>query len=78
MEEAGQKKKKSFKMPTSFTILFLITIVIAIFTWIIPAGQYDVTDAGDFISGTYQTIESNPQGIWDVLAAPFAGLTGNK
>ncbi len=78
MDEAGQKKKKSFKMPTSFTILFLITIVIAIFTWIIPAGQYDVTEAGDFISGTYQTIESNPQGIWDVLAAPFAGLTGNE
>ncbi|TLG74265.1 YfcC family protein [Culicoidibacter larvae] len=35
------KKKKRFKMPTSYTVLFLIIIVLAILTWIIPAGRYD-------------------------------------
>ena len=69
--------KKKFKMPNSFTILFLITIVIAILTWIIPAGSYDLTDDGTFIANTYHTVTQNPQGIWDVLSAPFIGMIGN-
>lgn len=72
------KTRKKFKMPNSFTILFLITIVIAILTWIIPAGTYDLTEEGNFIANTYHTVEQNPQGIWDVLSAPFIGMTGNE
>lgn len=73
----AEKSKKKFKMPNSFTILFLITIVIAILTWIIPAGSYELTEEGNFIANTYHTVEQNPQGIWDVLAAPFIGMLGN-
>ena len=73
----SEEKKKKFKMPNSFTILFIITIVIAILTWIIPAGAYDVTEDGNFIAGTYHTVEQSAQGIWDVLAAPFIGMIGN-
>lgn len=32
--------KKKFKMPSSFTILFLIIIVIAVLTFIVPSGEY--------------------------------------
>ncbi len=35
-------KKKVFKIPTAYTVLFLITIAVAIFTWIIPAGSYQI------------------------------------
>jgi len=70
---AEQKKKR--KMPTSFTILFLITIFIAILTWIIPAGQYEVID-GNFVPGTYHPVEQTPQGIWDVFLAPILGMLG--
>src|SRR5690625_2212067 len=62
-------------MPTSFTILFLITIFIAILTWIIPAGQYEVID-GNFVPGTYHPVEQTPQGIWDVFLAPILGMLG--
>lgn len=35
-----QTKKKGFKMPTAFTLLFGIVIVIGILTYFIPAGEY--------------------------------------
>ncbi|WP_018659505.1 YfcC family protein [Allofustis seminis] len=70
-------EKKKRKMPNAFTTLFLIIIFVAIMTWIIPAGQYEVLEDGSFVPGTYHVIESNPQGIWDVLAAPFLGFLGN-
>lgn len=73
-----EKPRKTFKMPNSFTILFLITIVIAILTWIIPAGAYEMDADGNFIANTYHTVSQNPQGLWDVLAAPFIGMVGNE
>lgn len=72
------RPKKKFKMPNSFTILFLITIVIAILTWLIPAGSYEINEEGNFIANTYHTVSQNPQGIWDVLSAPFKGMIGNE
>ncbi|NPD30338.1 YfcC family protein [Eggerthellaceae bacterium zg-1084] len=34
------KKKKGFTFPSAFTILFAVTIVAVLATWIVPAGQY--------------------------------------
>jgi uncharacterized ion transporter superfamily protein YfcC len=65
-------------MPNSFTILLIITAIIAVLTWIVPAGQYDTTADGNFIAGTYHTIEQVPQGVWQVLSAPFIGMIGNE
>lgn len=69
-------EKKERKMFNPFTTLFLIIIVVAILTWIIPAGQYAVNDAGEFIPGTYETISQNRQGLWDIFSAPFKGMIG--
>lgn len=33
---------KKFKMPSAFTILFIIIIIVAVLTFIIPAGAYDI------------------------------------
>ena len=73
-----EPEKKGFKMPTSFTILFLITVIIAILTWLIPAGAYEIDEAGNFIAGTYHTVEQSPQGIWDVFMAPIRGFLGTE
>ena len=73
-----QSKKKKFKMPSAYTILFFLIILIAILTWIIPAGSYEVNKAGNIIAGTYHHRPSNPQGIWDVFMAPILGMIGNK
>ena len=34
-----RKKCKKFKMPTSFTTIIILTIAVAVLTFIIPAGQ---------------------------------------
>ena len=43
-------------MPTAYTILFLLLILVAAATWIIPAGSYDYVD-GVPVAGTYHTVE---------------------
>ena len=40
-------EKKGFKMPSSYTVLFIIIAIMALFTWIVPAGQYDKTEDGN-------------------------------
>ena len=69
-------EKKGFKMPSSYTVLFIIIAIMALFTWIIPAGQYDKTEDGNLIAGTYQQVDSNPQGFYDVVMAPVYGMLG--
>lgn len=65
-------------MPSAYTILFIIIVIIAILTWIIPAGTYTTDKAGNIISGTYKAVSSKPQGIWDVFMAPVIGMVGDK
>src|SRR5262245_11356876 len=67
------------KFPTAFTILFVLIVVVAALTWIIPAGQYQralnrTLGQEAPVPGTYAVVESNPQGFTDVLMAPIAGL----
>jgi uncharacterized ion transporter superfamily protein YfcC len=67
------------KFPTAFTILFVLIAVVAVLTWIIPAGQYDralnpTLGREAPVPGTYKVVESNPQGFTNVLMAPIAGL----
>lgn len=69
--------RKKFKMPTAYTTLFIIIIVMAILTWIIPPGQYDYIESDGTqqpISGTYHLVEANQQGIADVILSPFEGF----
>ena len=60
-------------MPTAYTILFLLLILVAAATWIVPVGSYDYAD-GVPIAGTYHAVEQNPQGPGDVLRAAFSGF----
>ncbi len=68
-----QPKKRRFKMPSAFTILFIIIGLVAILTWIIPAGAYNTDKAGNIIAHTYKSVTANPQGIWDIFMAPVFG-----
>ncbi|MGY0245653.1 YfcC family protein, partial [Limosilactobacillus fermentum] len=40
MQAQPEKKRHRFKMPSAFTILFIIIIIIAVLSWFIPAGKY--------------------------------------
>lgn len=68
-----------FKFPSAYTILMILTVLMAILTWVIPAGQYQMETnetLGRMVPmvGTYQTVDSNPQGIVDILMAPIQGF----
>ena len=66
-------EKRKFRMPTAYTILFLLIAAVAIATRFIPAGSYDYVD-GVPQAGTYHTVEPNPAGVGDVLKASFSGF----
>ncbi|VUX02046.1 Uncharacterised protein [Streptococcus constellatus] len=74
----SEKAKKGFKMPSSYSVLMIIIAIMAVLTWIIPAGQYESDKAGNLITGTYKTVAQNPQGIWDVLMAPIRAMLGKE
>jgi uncharacterized ion transporter superfamily protein YfcC len=69
---------KKFRMPSSYSILFLIIIAVAAGTWFIPAGQYEVTDDGQYVAGTYRQVESTRQGAWEVFMSPVRGMLGTS
>ncbi|OED41461.1 C4-dicarboxylate ABC transporter [Endozoicomonas sp. (ex Bugula neritina AB1)] len=67
------------KLPSAYTILFIIIAFMAAMTWIIPAGEYQTafneTLGKDVaLAGTYAATNSNPQGIVDILMAPVVGI----
>lgn len=65
--------KPRFRMPTAYTILFLLIVLVALATWLIPAGSYEYAD-GVPVAGTYHAVEGDPQGVGAVLKASFSGF----
>jgi uncharacterized ion transporter superfamily protein YfcC len=68
---------RRFALPSAYTILFILIVIVAIATWIIPAGTYQLDENGQPIPGTYTQVEQNPQRIVvDSLMAPINGMYG--
>jgi uncharacterized ion transporter superfamily protein YfcC len=69
--------RRGFALPSAYTILFVLIVIVAALTWIIPAGEYDLDADGEPIPGSYHQVEQNPQRIViDSLLAPINGLYG--
>lgn len=111
-------KKKKLSFPTAFTVLFIVLILAAILTFIVPAGSYSklaynigenvftvTSPSGDLtkepatqdtlnnlgikigidkftngniskpiaIPNTYERVEQNPQGFFEIIQAPIQG-----
>src|SRR5207344_2796927 len=75
-KEPTEQKKPGFQFPSTFAILFGLTILVAILTWIIPAGVYNLNAEVNPEPGTYHQVPSNPQGVGDILMAPINGMYG--
>lgn len=74
---ATQKPKKKFTFPSAFTILFLLLILIALATWLVPSGSYDYDPDGAPIPGTYHSVPANPQKLLvSALKGPINGMYG--
>ena len=68
---------RRFALPSAYTILFVLIVIMAALTWVIPAGLYDLNADGEPIPGTYHRVDQNPQRILvDSLIAPINGMYG--
>ena len=75
--EIPEKKKSKFTFPTAYTILALLLVVVALLTFVIPAGKYDTNPTdGAPIPGTYHAVEPSPQRLRDAILAPINGMYG--
>lgn len=90
MSEAAKPKRK-FQVPHTYTIIFVLMIIVAIMTWLIPSGVFETTEVNGrevTVAGTYQQIDKVSvdaetggevdlrQGVNAVLEAPIAGIIG--
>ena len=68
---------RRFSLPSAYTILFVLIVLTAVATYLIPAGAYDTDPDGQPLPGTYHQVDPNPQRIIvDSLMAPINGLYG--
>lgn len=65
---------KQLRMPSAYTILLCLILVVAALTWILPAGQYQYMADGEPITGTYAQVARNGQNLWDIVKAPLSGF----
>jgi len=73
-----EAKKKKGKVPHTYVILFAMIIVMALLTYVIPAGQYQKIESasGRMIvdPNSFASVEGNPAKFFDVLKAFPKGL----
>ncbi|MGE5676913.1 MAG: YfcC family protein [Pseudomonadota bacterium] len=74
-----EKKKSGFKfqMPHTWVLLFSLIIIAALFTYVIPPGEYDRVDMNGrqvVDAATYHSVDPNHAGIFEILKAFPKGL----
>lgn len=62
--------KRIFRMPTAYSILLAIIVVMAVLTFLLPAGQYEYNDNGEPIAGTYHQVENNGR-VFGAVVSPL-------
>ena len=70
------EKKMKLKFPHVFALMFIITIIMAILTWIVPAGEFTRVKQGAItkvVAGSYHLVKANPQGIWQIFESVAKG-----
>jgi uncharacterized ion transporter superfamily protein YfcC len=71
--------RKIFKMPHTFVILILLTLVASALTYLVPAGEFERSKdekSGKtlVVPNSYHAVESNPVSLLDVPSAIVKGL----
>src|SRR5262249_57490782 len=74
-----EKEKKGFEFPSTMTVLVIVTFLVWLAAFIIPAGTYQRDENGVPAPGSYHRIDS-PQGfsarVGDFFLAPVNGTYG--
>ena len=74
-------KKKKFKMPTAYTIVFIALLVTAILTFFVPVSVFSKEEGKVIYNAAYdaegnivEDVGAQPKGLWDILVAPITGF----
>lgn len=70
-------KFKEIKAVNTFIIIFILLIITAGLTWVIPAGEYKrevVEERKVVVENSFTYTESNSQSVDDILTAPIKGF----
>ena len=74
-ENCNGKRKRW--IPDAYIIIFIVLIIAAIATWILPAGEFERTEMNGrtvVVPGTFHHVERNPIGPWEMLQAIPKGM----
>ncbi|MBS4192685.1 YfcC family protein [Bacillus sp. FJAT-49705] len=77
MEKANEKKRVKWGIPDAYVILFAILVLMAILTYLIPAGEFtreEVDGITMVVPDSYQQIDSSPAGLLDIFLAIQEGM----
>ncbi|OIU71712.1 YfcC family protein [Rossellomorea aquimaris] len=72
-----EKKRKKWGIPDAYVILFGILVVIAVLTYLIPAGEFsreEVDGITMVVPESYQQVDSSPATLMDVFLAIQEGM----
>lgn len=77
--ENNMKKKKKFRIPHTYALLFFVIIIVAILTYVVPAGEFEraqdpATGRIFVVPDTYHEVESNPLSFFDIFKAIPKGM----
>ncbi|MFA6297738.1 MAG: YfcC family protein [Nocardioides sp.] len=77
---AAQPGKRSFRFPSAFTVLFIVTIAVWLLAFIVPTGNYQVDpETGAPVPGSYEGTDSAlsfGDRLMELFLAPINGLYG--
>jgi uncharacterized ion transporter superfamily protein YfcC len=72
----GSNKKEKW-IPDAYVIIFIVIILAAVATWIVPAGEFERTQINGrtvVVPGTFHYVEKNPIGPWEIFLSIVKGL----
>ncbi len=75
-----EKPKKRLFIPHTYAILFFILIIASVATYFVPSGEFERVEDEEtgktlVVEGTYQSVDSNPVGFFDLFKAIPTGMS---
>ncbi|MFA1822306.1 YfcC family protein [Virgibacillus oceani] len=75
--DKGSKSSK-FKVPHVYVIIFILIVIAAIATYLVPAGEYERTETDDgqtvVVDGSYAEVDSTPVGFLEIFQSIHQGM----
>lgn len=78
-ESTQRQQRRAFAFPSAVTTLAIVTVLIWVAALFIPAGSYDLDEAGSPIPGTYQRVPDPltfGEKVQQLVLAPINGIYG--